>query len=159
VIAVTGDDEDNLVICQVAKRRFKAPRTIARINNPKNEAIFIKLGIDTTISPTKLVLAAITADIPDQGVIHLATLQQYGLDLIELTLRATSPSVGRRPIDLSLPAGARMLAVLRGGETLLYDRTMTLESGDVILATARLDDADALRHAVVGQPVGTFLGA
>lgn len=158
VIAVTGDDEDNLVISQVAKRRFKTARTIARINNPKNEAIFVKLGIDTTISPTKLVLAAITADIPDQGVIHLATLQQYGLDLIELTLRASSPAVGRRPLDLTLPPGSRLLAILRGRETLLYDRTMVLETGDVILATARPNDEDALREAVVGQPVGTFLG-
>jgi len=108
VIAVTGEEEDNLFICQRAKRRCKTPRSISRINNPKNEAIFIRLGIDTTISPTQLVLAAITTDIPDQGVVHLATLRQYGLELVELTLRPASPAVGKQRADLPLPTGTRL---------------------------------------------------
>ena len=153
VIAVTGDDEDNLVICQVAKTRFKTKRTIARINNPKNEPIFIKLGIDTTISPTKLVLAAITADIPDQSMVHLATLRQYGLELVELTLRPSSPAVGRQAGDLGLPQGTRVLAVLRSGEALLYNRSLVLAGGDVVLATTRVEQEAALRQVLVGTPV------
>src|SRR5262249_24890092 len=56
VIAVTGDDEDNLVICQMAKKRFKVPRTISRVNNPRNDDLFVKLGIDVTVSPTRTIL-------------------------------------------------------------------------------------------------------
>ena len=158
VIAVTGDDEDNLVICQVAKRRFKAARTIARINNPKNEGIFIKLGIDTTISPTQLVLAAISTDIPDQGVVHLATLRQYGLELVEMTLRPASPAVGRTPADLTLPPGSRLLSVLREGEALLYDRSLAFAAGDLVLATTRAEDEADLRRVVVGAPAASYLG-
>lgn len=157
VIAVTGDDEDNLVICQVAKRRFNTPRTIARINNPKNEAIFIKLGIDVTISPTQLVLAAISTDIPDQGVVHLATLRQYGLELVELTLRASSPAVGRTFTDLALPPGTRLLSVLRTGEAPLYDRSLVLAVGDVVLATTRAEDEAEMRRVVVGAPMTSYL--
>jgi trk system potassium uptake protein len=158
VIAVTGDDEDNLVVCQVAKRRFNTPRTIARINNPKNEAIFIKLGIDVTISPTQLVLAAISTDLPDQGVVHLATLRQYGLELVELTLRSASPAVGHTFTQLALPPGTRLLSVLRTGEAPLYDRSLVLAAGDVVLATTRKEDEAELRRVMVGAPVASFLG-
>lgn len=157
VIAVTGDDEDNLVICQVAKRRFKAGRTIARINNPKNEAIFIKLGIDVTISPTQLVLAAISTDLPDQGVVHLATLRQYGLELVELTLRSASPAVGHTFTELALPTGSRLLSVLRKGEAPLYDRSLRLATGDVVLATTRQEDESELRRVMVGAPTASYL--
>jgi trk system potassium uptake protein len=158
VIAVTGDDEDNLVICQVAKRRFHTARTIARINNPKNEAIFVKLGIDVTISPTQLVLAAISTDLPDQGVVHLATLRQYGLELVELTLRSASPAVGRTFTDLALPPGTRLLSVLRQGEAPIYDRSLLLAAGDVLLATTRQEDEAELRRVIVGAPVTTYMG-
>jgi len=158
VIAVTGDDEDNLVICQVAKRRFKTARTIARINNPKNEAIFIKLGIDVTISPTQLVLAAISMDLPDQGVVHLATLRQYGLELVELTLRASSPAVGYSFTDLALPSGTRLLSVLRTNQAPLYDRSLVLKAGDVVLATTREEDEGELRRVMVGAPTVSYLG-
>ncbi len=150
VIAVTGDDEDNLVICQLARVKFPGIRTIARINNPKNVAIFERLGIDTTISPTKLVLSAITADIPDQSLVHLATLQQHGLELVELMLRAESPAVGRRPADLTLPAGSRVLSVVRGGEALGYDRELVFHEGDMVLATTKADQETKLRQALCG---------
>lgn len=155
VIAVTGDDEDNLVICQVAKRRFQTPRTIARINNPKNESIFIRLGIDTTISPTELVLAAIRTDLPDQGVVHLATL--YGLELVEMTLNPGSPAVGLTPHQLALPAGARILGLLRNGEALLYDATRVFAPEDMVLAAVRPQNSDELRKAVVGMPLSSLI--
>lgn len=157
VIAVTGDDEDNLVICQVAKRRFQTPRTIARINNPKNESLFIRLGIDTTISPTELVLAAIRTDLPDQGVVHLATLHQYGLELVEMMLNPGSPAVGLTPHQLALPAGARILGLIRNGEALFYDATRIFTSGDVVLAAVRPQNSDELRKAVVGMPLSSLI--
>src|ERR671932_2401836 len=70
VIAVTGDDEDNLVICQVAKAHFNVPRTIARVNNPKNEELFRRLGIDVTVSATNIILNVIEQEIPERGLVH-----------------------------------------------------------------------------------------
>ena len=74
VAAVTGDDEDNLVICQMAKHHFDVPRTIARVNNPKNEALFRHLGVDELISPTRMILGSIEQDIPVHELLHLAAL-------------------------------------------------------------------------------------
>src|SRR3989304_3329930 len=76
VIAVTGDDEDNLVVCQVAKVKFNVPRAVARINNPKNEEIFKRLGIDTTVSATAAILAHIEQEQPTAPLVPLLTLKR-----------------------------------------------------------------------------------
>ena len=88
VAAVTGDDEDNLVICQMAKHHFDVPRTIARVNNPKNEALFRHLGVDELISPTRMILGSIEQDIPVHELLHLAALGESELELIEAHLQA-----------------------------------------------------------------------
>src|SRR5438046_3908719 len=96
VAAVTGDDEDNLVICQMAKHHFDVPRTIARVNNPKNEELFKHLGADELISPTRMILGSIEQDIPVHELLHLAALDNE-LEIIEAQLQADSPAVGRTP--------------------------------------------------------------
>ena len=108
---MTGDDEDNLVICQMAKHHFDVPRTIARVNNPKNEALFKHLGVDELISPTRMVLGSIEQDIPVHELLHLAALGEGELELIEAHLQAGSPAIGRAPKDLPVPGG---LLALRG---------------------------------------------
>src|SRR5205807_9340073 len=95
VIAVTGEDEDNLVICQMAKKRFNVARTIARLNNPKHEVLFQKLGIDVTVSPTKAILSLIESELPGTHFINVVTLKRAGLEVVEMTLPPTSPVVGR----------------------------------------------------------------
>ncbi len=97
VAAVTGDDEDNLVICQMAKHHFDVPRTIARVNNPKNEELFRHLGVDELISPTRMILGSIEQDIPVHELLHLAALGENELELIEAHLQDGSPAVGRAP--------------------------------------------------------------
>src|SRR5256886_16262364 len=95
VIAVTGEDEDNLVICQMAKKRFNVARTIARLNNPKNELIFQKLGIDITVSPTRSILSLLEAELPGSSFVTLMTLRRAGLGIIEVRVPADSPIVGK----------------------------------------------------------------
>src|ERR1700675_1133328 len=102
VAAVTGDDEDNLVVCQMAKHHFDVPRTIARVNNPKNEELFKHLGVDDIISPTRMILAAVEQDIPVHELLHLATLGEGELELIEPHLQAGSPAIGRSPSELTM---------------------------------------------------------
>ena len=115
VAAVTGDDEDNLVICQMAKHHFDVPRTIARVNNPKNEALFRHLGVDELISPTRMILGSIEQDIPVHELLHLAALGEGELELIEAHLQAGSPAIGRAPKDLAIPEGCSLFAVIRDG--------------------------------------------
>ena len=85
---MTGDDEDNLVICQMAKHHFDVPRTIARVNNPKNEELFRHLGVDEIISPTRMALGSIEQDIPVHELLHLAQLEGGELEIIEAQLQA-----------------------------------------------------------------------
>src|SRR3972149_4491293 len=94
VAAVTGDDEDNLVICQMAKHHFSVPRTIARVNNPKNEQLFRHLGVDEIISPTRMILGSIEQDIPVHELLHLAALGESELELIEAHLQDGGPGTG-----------------------------------------------------------------
>src|SRR6202051_774890 len=118
VAAVTGDDEDNLVICQMAKHHFDVPRTIARVNNPKNEELFKHLGVDELISPTRMILGSIEQDIPVHELLHLGTLGGSNLELIEAPLLHGSPAIGRSPGDLSIPDGCSLFAVIRGGRAM-----------------------------------------
>src|SRR3954462_12301460 len=97
VAAVTGDDEDNLVICQMAKHHFDVPRTIARVNNPKNEELFKHLGVDELISPTRMILGSIEQDIPVHELLHLAQLEGGELELLEAQIGEESPAIGRKP--------------------------------------------------------------
>src|SRR5919199_1511638 len=95
IVAVTGDDEDNLVICQVAKKRFQVPRAIARINNPKNEQIFRMLGIDATVSSTDIILGVLEQELPAHSVIPLLRLRHADVEVVETVLDQSSPVVGR----------------------------------------------------------------
>src|SRR3954449_4018205 len=114
VAAVTGDDEDNLVICQMAKHHFDVPRTIARVNNPRNEELFRHLGVDEIISPTRMALAAIEQDIPVHELLHLAQLQGGEMELLEAQIDERSPLVGRRAADIAMPDGCSLFGVVRG---------------------------------------------
>ena len=143
VAAVTGDDEDNLVICQMAKHHFDVPRTIARVNNPKNEALFRHLGVDELISPTRMILGSIEQDIPVHELLHLAALGEGELELIEAHLQAGSPAIGRAPKDLSIPEGCSLFAVIRDGvATPLRPDTVMLE-GDKVIAIGKTECQDA----------------
>ena len=93
-VAVTGDDEDNLVACQVAKHKFNVPRTIARIRNPANENIFKKLGIDVTVSSTNIILEHIEEEVPTHPLTHLLTIRDRGLEVVEVKIPPESTTVG-----------------------------------------------------------------
>jgi len=112
LIAVTGDDEDNLVACQVAKHKFNVSRTIARIRNPQNEAIFKKLGIDVTVSSTNVILEHIQEEVPTHPLTHLLSIRDQGLEVVEIKIPPESTAVGKRVKELSLPEGTRLALVI-----------------------------------------------
>ena len=151
--AVTGDDEDNLVICQMAKHHFDVPRTIARVNNPKNEALFRHLGVDELISPTRMILGSIEQDIPVHELLHLAALGEGELELIEAHLQSGSPAIGRAPRDLSIPEGCSLFAVIRNGvATPLRPDTIMLE-GDKVIAIGKTECQELLHAQLIGEAV------
>lgn len=158
VAAVTGDDEDNLVICQMAKHHFDVPRTIARVNNPANEVLFKHLGVDEIISPTRMILGAIEQEIPVHELLHLAALGGGNLELIEAQIAADSPAVGRAPKDLRIPEGCSLFAVIRNGRaTPLVPDTILLE-GDKVIAIGPRDCEEALHHELIGGAAGVAAG-
>ncbi|MFL5754941.1 MAG: potassium channel family protein [Chloroflexota bacterium] len=151
VAAVTGDDEDNLVICQMAKHHFDVPRTIARVNNPKNEELFRHLGVDEIISPTRMILGSIEQDIPVHDLLHLAGLGGGELEIIEAHLGEDSPAVNRTPSDLSIPDGCALYAVIREGAQVPLRSDTVLRAGDKVIAIGRNDCEAALREQLIGE--------
>jgi trk system potassium uptake protein TrkA len=151
VAAVTGDDEDNLVICQMAKHHFDVPRTIARVNNPKNESLFRHLGVDEIISPTRMILGSIEQDIPVHELLHLAALGVGELEIIEARLQAGSPAIGKIALDLSVPQGCSLFGVIREGVPTPLRTDTVLAEGDKVIAIGRPDCEPALRAQLIGE--------
>jgi len=151
VAAVTGDDEDNLVICQMAKHHFDVPKTIARVNNPKNESLFKHLGVDEIISPTRMILGSIEQDIPVHELLHLAALGEGELELIEAHLQAGSPAVGKAPRDLAIPDGCSLFAVIRHGIATPLRPDMVLEEGDKVIAIGKTECETLLHEQLIGS--------
>jgi trk system potassium uptake protein len=134
VIAVTGDDEDNILICQVAKEKYLVDRIIARVNNPRNRQHFELLGIKPLVSATDLILRLIEHEVPEYGLVHLLDLPEERLEIIELQLPDDSKAAGRRVGDLSMPEGSLLISVLREGSGFVPNADTVLEAGDEILA-------------------------
>lgn len=147
-IAVTNEDEDNLVSCQVAKHKFKVPRTIARINNPKNEAIFKKLGIDVTISSTNLILEQIQGEVPTHPLIHLLSLKGGDLEVVEVKIPPSSSVVGKRMSEIDIPPGSVILLVTgRWGPQVPKGETI-LEADAQVVAVTKPEAEGALRASL-----------
>ncbi|HLZ60254.1 MAG TPA: TrkA family potassium uptake protein [Ktedonosporobacter sp.] len=150
VIAVTGDDEDNLVICQMAKERFHVRKTIARVNNPKNERIFTKLGIDISVSPTKTILRLIETEIPHHTIIPLMTLRKADLEFVEVSVPAQSPALGKKLATLELPVECNVVLIVRGQEYIVPTGESTIEAEDQVFALVKGSSEAALRTVILG---------
>src|ERR671915_2041266 len=134
VIAVTGDDEDNILICQVAKEKYLVDRIIARVNNPRNREHFELLGIKPVVSATDLILRLIEHEVPEYGLVHLLDFPEEKLEIIEMLLEKDSKVAGMRVGDLEMPEGSLLISVLREGEGFVPGPDTVLEPGDEVLA-------------------------
>lgn len=147
LVAVTGTDEDNLVICQVAKSVFKCPRTIARVNDPRNEALFSTLGIDATVSSTRLIDSLIEEQVKAEDmVIPLVTLRSGNVEIIEMDLSRSSWILGKKIREVSLPEGAIFISIIRGDEVIIPKGDTELTSGDKVIALVKKEVEQALRE-------------
>ncbi|MFA6665603.1 MAG: NAD-binding protein [Armatimonadota bacterium] len=152
VVAITGDDEDNLIICQMSKHRFQVPRSIARINNPKNEDIFKRLGIDTTVSSTKIIFNLIEQQIETDEVIPLAPLQRGNIEIVEADLGPDSPIIGQRIPNIGLPKDALVISIIREGHAILPNIDVEFRQGDSVITLVNADKEAELRNVFEALP-------
>src|ERR671934_75764 len=133
VIAVTGDDEDNMLICQVAREKYLVERIIARVNNPRNLQHFELLGIKPSVSATDLILRLIEHEVPEYGLVHLLDLEEERLEIIELEVGSGAPAAGQKVAEVDLPEGALIISVLRNGGGFVPKADTIIEAGDEVL--------------------------
>ena len=134
VIAVTGDDEDNLLICQVAKTKYEVDRVIARVNNPRNRQHFELLGVKPYVSATDLIMRLIEREVPRYGLVHLLDLAEAKIEIIDLLIGEDASVVGRRIGDLEMPKGSLLITIVRGGAGFVPTVDTVLQGGDEVLA-------------------------
>jgi trk system potassium uptake protein TrkA len=151
VVAVTGDDEDNIVIGQVARERYGVEKVIARVNNPRNQEHFDFLGISPTVSAVWSVLAMIEHEVPEHGLVHLLELRKEDLEIVEVQVDGSSPCLGKRVSELGLPEGATVIAVVREGRAENPDKVDELAAGDQVLAVLRRGREEDLRKLLLAR--------
>jgi trk system potassium uptake protein TrkA len=149
VIAVTGDDEDNMVICQLAREKYSVQKTIARVNDPRNQTYFDLLGISPTVCATSGILALVEHEVPEHDMIHLLELRKENLEIVEVMIDKNSPSAGKRVEKLSLPDGARLISVTRHGTAAIAEGDTELLPGDQVLAILEPGKEDELRRVLL----------
>jgi len=151
LVAVTGDDEDNLVSCQVAKHKYNVPRTIARIRNPQNEVLFKKLGVDVTVSATQIITEAIELEVPTHPLTHLLTIKEKGLVLVDIKIPPEAISAGKPIRELKLPKESKLVLVIprEGSPDLPRARTI-LQAGDRVIALTPAEIEEPLRATLTG---------
>jgi len=133
VIAVTGDDEDNILISQVAREKYGVSRVVARCNNPRNLEHFELLGVKPAISATDLILRLIEHEVPKYGLVHLLDLPEERLEIIELEVADDSEAAGKKVVDLGLPNGSLVISILRDGGGFVPTGESVVQANDEVL--------------------------
>jgi trk system potassium uptake protein len=145
VVAVTGDDEDNIIVCQVAKEKYGVPKVIARVNDPRNQQHFDMVGITLTVSATATILALIEHELPQHELVTLIDLKRENLEIVEFAIGAASPAAGKFVRDLNLPSRSRLISVTRDGRAEIAIGDTQLAPGDLVMAILEPDVEDELK--------------
>jgi trk system potassium uptake protein len=151
VVAATGDDEDNIIICQLAREQYGVESVIARVNDPRNQSYFDLLGIAPTVSATRSIMALIEHEVPAHGLIQLLELKKENLEIVEVTVDDKSNCAGKTIRQVQLPPGSRVISVVRNGKASIPDETMQLVPGDSVLAILEPGKEDELRRVLVRE--------
>ena len=153
LIATTRADKDNLTACQVAKASFRVPRTISTINDPRNEPLFKKLGVDVTISVTDIILSSIEHQIPEGSVVPLLAIEESGSELVSVTIPPDGEINGKRLEETHLPDGTFIALVIRkDGAAQPPAPELILNEADNVIAITPENGSEALRSALTGEP-------
>jgi trk system potassium uptake protein TrkA len=150
-VAVTNHDHDNLIACQIAKQQFGVPKTIARVKNPKNEAVMQRLGVDITVSSTAIISTVIQSELPHQRIRQVLDLHAGDLELIEYRLDLRSPVLGKRLREITFPADCNIVSITRAGESVLPRGDTAFQPSDVVLALVKGPAEPELRRLLLGD--------
>jgi trk system potassium uptake protein TrkA len=149
VAALTGDDEDNLIICQLAKEKYGVQNVIARVNDPRNQAHFDLLGISPTVSATRGLMALIEHEVPEHDLVHLLELRKENLEIVEVQIPTGAPAAGKTVEKLRLPEGSRLISIMRNGRSEIAVGSTELQPGDQVLAILEPGKEDELRRVLL----------
>ena len=149
VVAATGDDEDNIVICQLAQEMYGVPKVIARVNDPRNMTHFDLLNISPTVSATSMVLALVEHEVPQHELVHLLELRKENLEIVEVEIKDGSAAAGKKVEDLHLPRTARLISVVRDGRAEIAVGSTELQAGDQVLAILEPGSEDDLKSVLL----------
>ena len=149
--AVTGDDEDNLIICQLAKERFNLRRTVARVNNPDNEHTFVELGIDVPVNSTNIIAKIIEEEVSFSDFVNLMSFKRGKLAIVRVDLPEDSPVINKEIKDIQLPADSVLVSIVRGEEVILPKGNTVLKPGDDVIALTLVGNEPQLLDLLVGK--------
>src|SRR5438128_904481 len=149
VLALTGDDEDNMVIAQIAKEKYGVGKVIARVNDPRNQPHFDLLGISPTVCATSSILGLVEHEVPEHDLVHLLELRKENLEIVEVQIDKGSPCAGKPVSRLLLPEGSQLISIVRNGQAKIADDDTKLEPGDQVLAILQPGKEDELRRVLL----------
>ncbi len=153
LIALTGRDQDNLIACQLASKKFKVPRTIARVSRRQNKELFKKLGgVEATVSTTEIISTIVEEEVSLKNVVTLLSFEKGTSSIVEMQIGEDSPAKDRRVVDLDLPEDCVLISVFRGDEVIFPHGLTSLKVGDRILAMTTRENIVLLRDLLVGEP-------
>ena len=148
LIAATGEDEDNLVVCQLARQRFNVARTIARVNSPTNVPLFSALGIDAPVSATELLVGMIESELTGNDMIKGINLRGSGAALVDIAVPNSSRYINQRVDALTMPAGEQLVCIIRDGKPVIPHPAEVVRAGDEFIVYSAQMDVEALRGAL-----------
>jgi len=151
IAAVTGDDEDNLIICQLAKEKFHLQRTVARVNNPDNEHTFAELGVDVPIDSTKIIAKIIEEEVSFSDFVNLMSFKRGKLAIVRVDLPSDSPVISKRVQDIQLPADSVLVSIVRGEEVIVPKGNTVFQAQDDIIALTLVGNEPQLLNLLVGK--------
>jgi len=151
VAAVTGDDEDNLVVCQLAKEKFNIQRTVGRVNNPDNEHTFSELGIDVPVDSTKIIAKIIEEEVSFSDFVNLMSFKRGKLAIVRVDLPSDAPVINQQVKDIALPKDAVLVSIVRGEEVILPKGDTVLKPGDDVIALTLIGNEPQLLSLLAGK--------
>jgi trk system potassium uptake protein TrkA len=151
VAAVTGDDEDNLIICQLAKELFRVRRTVGRVNNPQNEQTFSELGVDVPMNSTEIIAKIIEEEVSFSDFVSLLSFKRGKLAIVRVDLPKESPVINKQVKDIQWPENSVLLSVVRKDDVVIPRGDTVLRAGDDVIALTMVGNESQLSNLLAGK--------
>ncbi|MBN1393123.1 MAG: NAD-binding protein [Sedimentisphaerales bacterium] len=151
VASVTGDDEDNLIICQLAKELFHVRRTVGRVNNPQNEQTFSELGVDIPMNSTEVIAKIIEEEVSFSDFVSLLSFKRGKLAIVRVDLPEESPVIDKQVKDIKWPENSVLLSILRQNDVIVPRGDTVLKAGDDVIALTMVGNESDLSNLLAGK--------